>query len=241
MEYFALIDELVRSAMLIGENGIETLKKSKVIVFGVGGVGSFCVEALVRSGVGCIGIVDSDEVSLSNINRQLIALHSTVGRKKVEVMKERISDISPDTIVNTYDFFFDSNTLNKIDFKSYDYIVDCIDSISCKVLLAKIAQTFDIPIISALSTGNKMDPTKFQVTDIFDTSICPIAKIMRKELKKEKVEKLKVLYSTEAPIKPDFSLLNAEKKAIGSISFVPSSAGLIIAGEVICDLIDYRR
>lgn len=235
-------ERLVRTAMLVGENGIEVLKKSKIIVFGVGGVGSFCVEALVRSGVGHIGIVDSDVVSESNINRQLIALNSTIGRKKVEVLKERIYDISPDISVDAYDIFFDSSTLELIDFTKYDYIVDCIDSISSKVLLAEIAEKNNIPIISSLSTGNKMDVTKFQISDIYKTSVCPIAKVMRRQLKSQNISKLKVLYSTETPIKPDNSFLNEEKKrSVGSISFVPSSAGLMIAGEVICDLIEYRR
>ncbi len=235
-------ERFVRTAMLIGEKCIEVLKNSKIIVFGVGGVGSFCVEALARAGVGHIGIVDADIVSKSNINRQLIALNSTVGRKKVDVLKERIEDISPDIIVDTFNFFFDISTYDKIDFSNYNYIVDCIDSIESKILLVKIANEKNIPIISSLSTGNKMDVSKFQISDIFKTAVCPIAKIMRRELKKENINKLKVLYSTETPIKCDNSFLEEiYKKSVGSISFVPSCAGLMIAGEVICDLIDYRR
>ena len=225
--------------MLVGEEGTYILKNSSVIVFGVGGVGSYAVEALARCGLKRLDVVDADVVSLSNINRQIIALHSTVGQKKVDVAKERILDISPDTLVDTFDVFYDAKTKSVIDFSKYNYIVDAIDSIDSKVLLVKEAKFSNVPIISALSTGNKLSPDKFVITDIYDTSVCPIAKIMRKRLREEKIDALKVIYSTEPPIS---SKINAEvndgRKSIGSISFVPSVVGLMMAGEVVRDLIE---
>ncbi|MBR6633584.1 MAG: tRNA threonylcarbamoyladenosine dehydratase [Clostridia bacterium] len=235
-------EEFSRTAMLIGEAGLEKLNKSKVIVFGTGGVGSYAVEALARCGLERLDVVDADVVSVTNINRQLIALHSTVGRKKVEVVKERIADISPDTLTDAYDIFYDCETKDKIDLSIYDYIVDAIDSMNSKILLIKEAKRLNVPIISALSAGNKMDVTKFQIADIFDTSVCPIAKILRKRLREEKVDKLKVVYSTEPPILADSSFVADDgKKTVGSISFVPSAVGLMLASEVICDLTDFRR
>lgn len=226
-----------RTAMLIGENGIDKINNSSVIVFGAGGVGSYAVEALARCGVKRLDVVDADTVSITNINRQLIALTSTVGRKKVDVVKERVLDISPETLITVYDFFYDRSTFDKIDLTQYDYIVDAIDSIDSKVLLIKEAQRCSIPIISALSTGNKLDISKFMVADIYSTSVCPIAKIMRKRLKEEGINSLKVIYSTETPIVADQRfVLDSGKRTVGSISFVPSAVGLMLASEVVYDI-----
>ena len=234
-------EQYIRTAMLIGESGVKKLNESKIIIFGVGGVGSFAVEALARCGFERIDVVDSDIVSASNINRQLVALSSTVNRKKVDVIKERIFDISSDTKVDTYDVFYDIDTQKLFDLSKYDYIVDAIDSIESKILLVKEAKRFGVPVISALSAGNKMDISKFSVADIFSTSVCPIAKIMRKRLKEENIDRLKVVYSTEQPIKTDNSFSdNFGKKSVGSISFVPSAVGLMMAGEVVKDLVGYQ-
>lgn len=226
-------EEFCRSAMLLGEESIKKINKSRVIVFGAGGVGSFAIEALARMGVGRLGVVDSDCVARSNLNRQLIALNSTVGRKKVDVVRERVSDISPDTVIDTFDLFYDEDTKDRIDLSSYDYIIDAIDSMDSKVLLIKSASKQGIPIISSLSTGNKLDPTLFRVDDIYKTSVCPIAKILRKRLKEEGVESLRVIYSTEPPISPK---TETEKRCIGSVPFVPSVVGLMLAREVILDI-----
>lgn len=231
-------EEFSRTAMLIGKEGIEKLSSASVIVFGVGGVGSFVVEGLSRMGLARLDVVDSDTVSVSNINRQLIALHSTVGKKKTDVIKARISDVSPETLVDAYDVFFDASTLSLFDFKKYDYIVDAIDSVDSKVLLIKTAKTLGIPIISSLGTGNKLNASGFRFADIFDTSVCPLAKVIRKRLKDEKIDSLKVLFSPDEPITPDSTFLFEEnKRTVGSVSFVPSVAGLMIAGEVVRDLL----
>ncbi len=238
MGYYVLREEYLRTAMLVGEEGIKTFNNSSVIVFGVGGVGSFAVEAISRLGLKRLDVVDSDTVSVSNINRQLIALHSTVGKKKVDVIKERILDISPETSVTAFDLYFDAETAEKIDFSLYSYIIDAIDSIESKVLLIKKAKEYGVPIISALSTGNKLDASSFKIADIFETSTCPIARILRKRLREENISSLKVLYSTDTPLSPDSSFLAKDgKKAVGSVSFVPSAAGLLIAGEVARDLL----
>ncbi len=232
----------LRTAMLIGEEAVETLSKSSVLLFGVGGVGSFAAEALARAGIGHIGLCDNDTVSVSNINRQLIALDSTVGQNKAEVMAKRIKDINPETKVTVYPLFFSTETVDKFDFESYDYIIDAIDTVTSKLILIEKAKELDIPIISSMGTGNKLDPTALTVTDIKKTSGCPLARVMRKELKARGIEKLKVVYSTEQPIKPRFQPEGAEKRAIpASISFVPSAAGLIAAGEAIKDLIGGNR
>lgn len=226
-------EEFCRSAMLLGEESIEKINRSSVIVFGAGGVGSFAIEALARMGVGRLGVVDSDSVAPSNLNRQLIALNSTVGRKKVDVVRERVLDISPDTEVEAFDLFYDKDTKDRIDLSSYDYIVDAIDSMDSKVLLIKSASEEGIPIISSLSTGNKLDPTLFRVDDIYKTSVCPIAKILRKRLKEEGVKSLRVIYSTEPPVPQKTQV---EGRCIGSVPFVPSVAGLMLAREVILDI-----
>ena len=231
-----------RTALVIGDEGVEKLKKSRVAVFGVGGVGSYTVEALARAGVGTIALFDNDTVSESKINRQIIALHSTVGRSKTEVMRERIADIDPSITVLTNDLFYSAETADKFEPADFDYVVDAIDTVSSKLLLVEKCTEKNTPIISCMGTGNHLDPNKFEITDINKTSVCPLARVMRLELKKRGIKKLKVLYSTEQPVKPetDEKLLEEEREKgssrrqiPGSISFVPSVAGLMIAGEVI--------
>lgn len=224
-----------RTKILIGDEGLEKLKNAKVAVFGVGGVGSFVVEALARAGVGSFVLIDKDQVSLSNINRQLIATHETIGKLKVDVAKKRILSINPEAKVETFAEFFmpgNTNILNN----SITYIVDAIDTVTAKIELVMQAQKLGIPIISSMGTGNKLNPCLFEITDIYKTQVCPLAKVMRKELKQRGVKHLKVLYSKEEPLKS--GIIGENGKAIpGSISFVPSVAGLIIAGEVIKDLL----
>ena len=233
-----------RTELLIGLCNMERLQKSRVAVFGVGGVGGYVVEALARSGVGMLDLIDNDVVSLSNINRQIIATEKTVGRSKVEVVKERVLDINPEMIVHTHETFYMPDTADQFDFTRYDYVVDAIDTVTGKIALVMQAQRSKTPIISSMGAGNKLDPTAFQVADIYKTSVCPLAKVMRRELKKRGVKKLKVVYSQEKPLTPiAFDEKNAEEPAPGrrqvpgSIAFVPSVAVLIIAGEVVKDLI----
>lgn len=230
-----------RQNIIFGSDSLIKLKNSRVIVFGVGGVGGYVCEALARSGVGGIDIVDNDTVSISNINRQIIALHSTIGRLKVDVMKERLLDINPQIIVNAYNCFFLKETENQFDFEKYDYIVDAIDTVSGKLSLAVIADRFNIPVISAMGAGNKTDPCKFEVTDIYKTSGCPLAKVMRKLCKENSVKKLKVVYSKETPVRKEELIdESSNKRAVpGSLSFVPSVMGLVMAGEVVKDLIGF--
>ncbi|MBR4099937.1 MAG: tRNA threonylcarbamoyladenosine dehydratase [Clostridia bacterium] len=220
-----------RTENLIGAKSLEKLKNCSVAVFGIGGVGGYVAEALARSGVGCIDLIDNDTVSKTNINRQIIATNSTVGKYKTEVMKQRILDINPQAEVNTFNILYLPETADCFDFSKYDYIIDAIDNVTGKISLACKAEEADTPIISSMGTGNKLDPTKFEVSDIYKTSVCPLAKVMRYELKKRNIKKLKVVYSKETPIK------NNNERTPSSISFVPSVAGLIIAGEVIKDLI----
>ena len=222
--------EFSREELLIGKQNVDKLHLKKVAIFGVGGVGSFVVEGLARAGIGNFILIDNDIVDITNLNRQLHALHSTIGKYKVDLMKERILDINPRARVEVYREFYESNEKNKILDSSVNYIVDAIDFVKSKINLAKDAQELNIPIISSMGTGNKFDPTKFEISDISKTSVCPLARVMRKELKKIGIKKYKVLYSKEEPIK-----LN--EKTPGSISFVPSVAGLIISGEVIKDII----
>lgn len=229
-----MIDQFSRTKLLIGEENIKKLNKSKVAVFGIGGVGSYVVEGLVRAGVGNFVLVDKDVVDISNINRQIIATHDTIDLPKVEIAKERILKINPNAKVEIYQQFFLPDTKGIID-NSIDYIVDAVDTVTAKIELVLRANKYNIPIISSMGTGNKLDPTKFEVSDIYKTSICPLAKVIRKELKERGIKKLKVVYSKEEPIKPAFN--KDEERVPGSISFVPSVAGLIIAGEVIKDLI----
>lgn len=221
-----------RTEMVIGSEAMEKLKRSTIIVFGVGGVGGYVCEALARAGVGNISLVDNDVVSLSNINRQIIALESTLGRPKVSVMKERIKDINPLCNVKEYNQFYDAN--NPLDLVGYDYIIDCIDTVTSKIMLVMEANKLDIPIISSMGTGNKLDPTRLEISDISKTSVCPLARVMRYELRKRGINHLKVLYSKEEPL---HIVVEGKRHAPGSISFVPSVAGLIIASEVVKDLI----
>ena len=223
-----------RTELLIGTENIEKLHNSKVAVFGVGGVGSFVVEGLVRAGIGNLVLVDKDVVDITNLNRQLIATRKTIGKPKVEVAKERVLDINPDVNIVTFQEFFMPETEGIID-DSIDYIVDAIDTVTAKIELVVRANKLNIPIISSMGTGNKLDPTKFEVDDIYNTTVCPLAKVMRKELRTRGIKELKVVYSKEEPIKLKFG--SEDEKVPGSISFVPSVAGLIIAGEVIKDLI----
>lgn len=227
-------ERFIRTSLVIGEENIDRLSQSRVAVFGVGGVGGFVCEALARSGTGKLILIDGDTVAKSNINRQIIALESTVGKHKAEVMKERILDINPNAEVNALNIFLNSETVSTIDFTQFDYIVDAVDDIKAKVLLAKLADENRIPIIAAMGAGNKTDPTKFEVSDIFKTSVCPLARIMRHELKKTGIKKLKVVFSKETPKNPPYRIEG--EKTIGSLSFVPSVMGLIIAGEVIKDI-----
>ena len=227
-----------REEILIGKDGVKKLNKAKVAIFGIGGVGSYVVEGLARCGVGSFVLVDKDEVDLSNLNRQLIATHKTIGRDKVEVAKERVLDINPDAKVETYkEFFMPDGNKEMID-ESLDYIVDCVDTVTAKIELVMCAEELNIPVISSMGTGNKLDPTKFEVDDIYKTSVCPLAKVMRKELSKRGIDKLKVVYSKEEPLKPEEKIIGENNKVVpGSISFVPSVAGLIIAGEVVKDIL----
>ena len=226
-----------RFELLVGEDNIQKLNQAHVIVFGVGGVGGYVVEALVRSGIGHITIVDNDVISLSNLNRQIIATQETIGQKKVDVMKKRILSIHPKCDVTTLDMFYLPETANQIDLSQYDYVVDAIDTITSKIELA-VRCDQKIPLISSMGTGNKMNPALLQVSDIYKTSVCPLAKVMRRELKKRRVKHLKVVYSQELPMKPFASDEITHKRSIpGSTAFVPSSAGLLIASEVIKDLL----
>ncbi|MBQ7763728.1 tRNA threonylcarbamoyladenosine dehydratase [bacterium] len=220
-----------RTELLIGNDAIKKLANTKIAIFGIGGVGSYVVEALARVGVGSFVLIDNDIVNPTNINRQIIALHSTVGEFKVDVEKKRILDITPNAKVECINKFFSKENSNEFDFTVYDYVVDAIDSVASKIELILKSQEANTPIISSMGTGNKLNPTLFEISDIYKTSVCPLARVMRTELKKRGVKKLKVLYSKETPIKQD------GQRTPASISFVPSVAGLIIAGEVIKDII----
>jgi tRNA A37 threonylcarbamoyladenosine dehydratase len=227
-----------RFELLIGEEKLKQLQHQRVIVFGVGGVGGYVVEALVRSGIEHLTIVDNDEVSLTNLNRQIIATSKTIGKKKVQVMKERILSINPACHVETLEMFYLPKTADTIDLTQYDYVIDAIDTITAKIELALRCENAHIPLISSMGTGNKMNPAMLEVTDIYKTSVCPLAKVMRRELKARKVKHLKVVYSKEIPIKPSLSHEQTNKRMVpGSNAFVPSSAGLLIASEVIKDLL----
>lgn len=228
-------NEFSRTETLLGLDRMNKLKNSRVIIFGVGGVGGYVIEALTRSGFKQIDIVDFDSVSITNINRQIIALHSTVGKLKIDVMKERMLDINPNIVVNTYPVFLDDTNIESFNLSQYDYVVDAIDSVTSKILLIEYCVKNNIKIISSMGTGNKLDPSLFKISDISKTSVCPLAKVIRYELRKRGINHLKVLFSTETPIK-NFVEGEGNKLAPSSISFVPSSAGLLIASEVIKDL-----
>lgn len=234
-----MLNQFLRTELLIGTSGVEKLANSRVAVFGIGGVGGHTVEALVRSGIGTIDIIDNDEVALTNLNRQIIATHSTIGMAKVDAMEQRIKDINPDCVVNKHQCFFLPETRSQFDFSQYDYVVDAVDTVTAKLELVMACNETGTPIISSMGAGNKLDPSRFEVADIYKTSVCPLAKVMRRELKKRQIKKLKVVYSKEEAIKPKLEGVEEEtnKRSLpGSTAFVPSVAGLIIAGEVIKDL-----
>ena len=230
-------EQLSRTEMLIGSDGLEKLKNARVAVFGIGGVGGYVVEALARSGVGAFDLIDSDTVALSNLNRQIIATRDTMGKYKTEVMRERIHSICPDTEVNVRNCFYLPDTRDQFDFSQYDYVVDAVDTVTAKIDLIMSAKEAGVPVISSMGAGNKMNPAMFEVADIYKTSVCPLAKVMRKELKKRGVDHLKVVYSKEEAIKRE---TDERKPVPGSIAFVPSVAGLIIASEVVKDLIGWN-
>lgn len=265
-------DEFIRSRMLLGDTAMDALQGASVAVFGIGGVGSYAAEALARSGVGHLALFDADTVALSNINRQLIALHSTVGRPKAEVMAQRIADICPDTRVSVYNVFYTAGNADQYDLSAYTYIVDAIDTVSCKLTLIERAAAAGVPVISSMGAGNKLDPARFQIADISETSVCPLARVMRRELKKRGIHHLKVVYSQEPartpfptqeptanppwagpgcaretgdglspkPLQaeaPDAAAFGAARRQTpGSVAFVPSVAGLMLAGEVVRDI-----
>lgn len=233
-----------RTEILLGSEAMERLRNARVAIFGIGGVGGHAAEALARSGVGALELIDHDSVSITNINRQMVALHSTVGRSKVEVMKERILDINPKAKVEAHACFYLPETAENFDFSKYDYVVDCIDMVTGKLQLIEAAKAVDTPIICSMGAGNKLDPTGFQIADISKTSVCPLAKVMRRELKKRNIKNVKVVYSKEEPVsqkvetreQQEMNLKNDRKVLPGSCSFVPSVVGLILASEVVKDL-----
>lgn len=248
-----MLNQFSRTQLLIGEEAIQKLKNSRVAVFGIGGVGGYVCEALVRSGVGAFDLVDDDKVCLTNLNRQIIATRKTVGKYKADVMKERMLEINPDVDIRVHKCFFLPENAEEFPFEEYDYIVDAVDTVTAKIALIMKAKELDIPVISAMGAGNKLDASRFQVADIYDTKVCPLARVMRRELKKRNVKKLKVVYSDEQPIRPieDMSISCrtncicppgaahkcTERRDIpGSTAFVPAVAGLIIAGEIVKDL-----
>ncbi len=252
-----MLTQFSRTELLLGKEGMERLKNARVAVFGVGGVGGYVCEALVRSGVGAFDLIDDDKVCLTNINRQIIATRSTVGKYKVDVMKERMLDINPDVKVQTYKCFFLPENADDFPFAEYDYVVDAVDTVTAKIELVMKCQSMGVPIISSMGAGNKLDASAFQVADIYKTKMCPLAKVMRRELKKRGVKKLKVVYSEEKPTRPIEDMAIScrtncicppgaahkctERRDIpGSVAFVPSVAGLIVAGEVVKDLVNKK-
>lgn len=264
-----MTDQFSRTELLLGTAGMEKLRGSHVAVFGIGGVGGYVTEALARSGIGTLTLVDADKVSLTNLNRQIIATHKTIGRSKVEAARERILEINPEAVIYPYEVFYGPQNADRFDFSEYDYVVDAIDTVTGKLELICQAKKAGVPVISSMGAGNKLDPTAFCVADIYETSVCPLARVMRRELKKRGIESLKVVYSKEKPIVPkkkitardEAALIEAEsggkeerilqeasekldegpaKLVPGSNAFVPSAAGLIIAGEIICDLTGSR-
>lgn len=231
-------NQFLRTQMLIGEKALDTLSQSRVAVFGIGGVGGYVVEALARSGVGKLDLIDNDKVNITNINRQIIALHETIGKYKVDVARDRVLSINPDAEVKVHKTFYLPENSSDFDFSEYDYIVDAVDTVTAKLEIAVNAKSANVPLISSMGTGNKLDATRFEVADIYKTSVCPLAKVMRRELKQRGINSLKVVYSKEEPVK---AVVSQNEESPGrhtpaSIAFVPSVAGLIIAGEVIKDL-----
>ena len=233
-------DQFARTRILLGDKAVDRLAQARVAVFGIGGVGGYVCEALARSGVGALDLIDSDKVSLTNINRQIIATHDTLGRYKTEVMRERILSVNPQADVRTYQCFFLPETAEQFSFAQYDYVVDAVDTVTAKIELVLKAKAEKVPIISSMGAGNKLDAGAFQVADIYETKVCPLAKVMRRELRKRQVEHLKVVYSQEDPARLVGECVDGQEKrrAIpGSVAFVPSVAGLMIAGEVVKDLV----
>ena len=236
-----MLNQFSRTELLLGKEAMEGLENKRVAIFGIGGVGGYVCEALVRSGVGHFDLVDNDTVSLTNINRQIIATHSTVGRQKVEVMKERMLDINPNADISIHQCFFLPENANEFSFETYDYVVDAVDTVTAKIEIIMKCKELGVPVISAMGAGNKLDPSRFRVADIYKTTMCPLAKVMRKEMKKRGVKDLKVVFSDEMPVSPieteNVEPLNPGKRATpGSIAFAPSAAGLVLASEVIKDL-----
>ena len=232
-----MTDQYSRTRMLLGDDAMETLRRSRVAVFGVGGVGGYVVEALARSGVGALDLIDNDVVALTNLNRQIIATHDTLGRAKVDVARERVLAIDPACAVRTYQTFFLPETADAFDFSAYDYVVDAIDTVAGKLTIIERAQAAGTPVISALGTGNKLDPSRLAIGDIYETSVCPLARVMRRELRRRGVARLKVLWSSEEPIVPLPTEEETERRGLpGSTAFVPSAGGLLIAAEVVKDL-----
>lgn len=233
-------EQFFRTGMLLGEAAIHRLQKARVAVFGLGGVGGYTVEALARSGIGALDLIDNDNISLSNINRQILATHSTVGLPKVEAAKQRILDINPDCVITTHPIFFNAETAPQFDFSQYDYIVDAIDTVTGKLALVEKAVAAGTPIICCMGTGNKLDASAFEVSDISKTSMCPLARVMRKELGKRGIKHLKVVYSKEEALTPtgweEEAAAIGKRQIPGSVAFVPGTAGLILAGEVIKDI-----
>ena len=241
-----MADQFSRTRLLLGSSGIERLKAARVAVFGLGGVGSYVVEALARSGVGTLDLIDDDVIALSNLNRLLYATLENVGQPKTEVVKARIASICPDTVVHAHACFYLPETADRFDFSKYDYVADAIDTVSGKLQLAMQAHDANVPIISSMGAGNKLDPTAFEVADIANTSVCPLARVMRRELRKRGIEHLKVVYSKEPPIEPidpepEPDAAHRKRQTPGSCAFVPSVAGLIMAGEIIRDLCGIQR
>lgn len=237
-------EQFLRTQMLLGTDALERLQKARVAVFGIGGVGGYTVEALARSGIGQLDLIDSDTVSISNINRQILATHSTVGMPKVEAARQRVLDINPDCVVRMHAVFYTPDTAEQFDFSQYDYIVDAIDTVTGKLALVERAYAVGTPIICCMGTGNKLDPTAFEVADISKTSMCPLARVMRKELGKRGIKHLKVVYSKEEALTPtgweEEAAALGKRQIPGSVAFVPGTAGLILAGEVIKDLAQVR-
>lgn len=229
-----------RTRLLLGEAGMQILRQAHIAVFGIGGVGGYVCEALARCGIGALDLIDSDTVSVSNLNRQILALHSTVGRDKVEVMRERIADIDPSVQVRTYKTFFTPENATDFDFSKYTYVVDAIDTVSGKIALAECCHSANVPLISSMGAGNKLHPELFEIADIYKTSVCPLARVMRTELRKRGIPHLKVVYSKEIPQKPAEGILPEShgRHLPGSISFTPSAAGLILAGAVVRDILN---
>ncbi len=233
-------DQFSRTRLLLGDDGIEKLKNARVAVFGVGGVGGYAVEALARAGVGALDLIDNDTVACSNLNRQIIATHDTIGKLKVDVAADRVHAINPDCTVRVYRTFYLPENKDQFDFSQYDYVVDAIDTVSGKIALVLQAKEAGVPIISAMGAGNKLDPSMFEVADLYKTSVCPLARVMRTECRKRGIKHLKVVYSKEPPVTPFVSaedMAPGKRSVPGSVSFVPAAAGLILAGEVVRDLV----